>query len=87
VCFQYEKKSKKFDTVAKMRVTPKINGKLNITLLLLKEVERISNKGKTIEIDSTNRSKGNQSRRFNNNVTKGLDSHTLGNIKPNRVDI
>jgi hypothetical protein len=73
--------------VAKMRVTPKINGKLNITLLLLKEVKRISHKGKTIEIDSTNRSKGNQSRRLNNNITKGLDSHTLGNIKPNRVDV
>ena len=70
-----------------MRITPKINGKANIALLPSKEVTRIKNKGKTIEIDSTNRSKGNQSPRLNNNATRGLDSYTLGNIKPNRVDV
>jgi hypothetical protein len=30
-----EKKRKKFDTVTKMRITPKINGKANIPLLPL----------------------------------------------------
>lgn len=70
-----------------MRITPKINGKANITLLPLKEVTRIRIKGKTSEIDSTNRSKGNQSPRLHSNATKELDSHTLGNIKPNRVDV
>ncbi len=84
---QEDKKSKKFDTVAKMRIIPRINGRVNIALLPLKEVTRIRKIGKTIEIDSTNRSKGNQSPRLKNNATKGLDSHTLGNIKPNRVDV
>lgn len=70
-----------------MRITPKIKGKVNITLLPSKEVTRIKNIGKTIEINSTNKSKGNQSPRLNNNATKELDSHTLGNIKPNRVDV
>jgi len=70
-----------------MRIIPRINGRVNIALLPLKEVTRIRKIGKTIEIDSTNRSKGNQSPRLKNNATKGLDSNTLGNIKPNRVDV
>ena len=70
-----------------MRTTPKINGNVNIMLLPSKEVTRIKNKGIRIEVDRINRSKGNQSPRLNNNATKWLDSYTLGNVKPNRVDV